>query len=312
MSAAENPKPVTPGRLTVTDVARMHAEGARIPMLTAYDYPTARLLDEAGIPLLLVGDSLGEVILGYESTVRVTMDEMLHHTKAVVRGTSRAMVIGDMPFLSYSEPDEALENAGRFMREAGAGAVKIEGGTRSARIVEALVKAGHPDDGPHRLDAPGQVRDGREDARPGQGPRRRPGPARRRPGHPGGGRVRGRPRARPGAARGGDHRATADPDDRDRRGRRLQRPGPGHHRPPGPGLVHPPARPPVRAPARRRSSRRPPPTPPTSRRGPSRDRSRPSGWTTRSSARSSVAPRSTGRPSGADVPAGGIPLDRDL
>ncbi len=144
MSAAENPKPVTPGRLTVTDVARMHAEGARIPMLTAYDYPTARLLDEAGIPLLLVGDSLGEVILGYESTVRVTMDEMLHHTKAVVRGTSRAMVIGDMPFLSYSEPDEALENAGRFMREAGAGAVKIEGGTRSARIVEALVKAGIP------------------------------------------------------------------------------------------------------------------------------------------------------------------------
>jgi 3-methyl-2-oxobutanoate hydroxymethyltransferase len=144
VSAAENPKPVTPGRLTVTDVARMHAEGARIPMLTAYDYPTARLLDEAGIPLLLVGDSLGEVILGYESTVRVTMDEMLHHTKAVVRGTSRAMVIGDMPFLSYSEPDEALENAGRFMREAGAGAVKIEGGTRSARIVEALVKAGIP------------------------------------------------------------------------------------------------------------------------------------------------------------------------
>jgi 3-methyl-2-oxobutanoate hydroxymethyltransferase len=144
VSASENPKPATAGRLTVTDVAKMHAGGVPIPMLTAYDYPTARLLDEAGIPLILVGDSLGEVILGYESTVRVTMDEMLHHTRAVVRGTSRAMVIGDMPFLSYSEPDEALENAGRFMRDAGAGAVKIEGGTRSARIVEALVKAGIP------------------------------------------------------------------------------------------------------------------------------------------------------------------------
>ena len=144
MSATENPKPATAGRLTVSDVAKMHAEGVRIPMLTAYDYPTARLLDEAGIPLILVGDSLGEVVLGYESTVRVTMDEMLHHTRAVVRGSSRAMVIGDMPFLSYSEPDEALDNAGRFVREAGAHAVKIEGGTRSARIVEALVKAGIP------------------------------------------------------------------------------------------------------------------------------------------------------------------------
>jgi 3-methyl-2-oxobutanoate hydroxymethyltransferase len=131
-------------RLTVTDIARMHADGRRIPMLTAYDYPTARLLDEAGIPMLLVGDSLGEVLLGYESTVRVTMDEMLHHTKAVVRGAQRALVVGDMPFLTYATPDEALENAGRFMREAGTGAVKIEGGVRSARITEALVRAGIP------------------------------------------------------------------------------------------------------------------------------------------------------------------------
>src|SRR6187200_3039629 len=98
-------------RLTVTDIARMHADGRRIPMLTAYDYPTARLLDEAGIPMLLVGDSLGEVLLGYESTVRVTMDEMLHHTKAVVRGTQRALVVGDMPFLTYATPDEPIENA---------------------------------------------------------------------------------------------------------------------------------------------------------------------------------------------------------
>jgi 3-methyl-2-oxobutanoate hydroxymethyltransferase len=131
-------------RLTIADVAKMYADGRRIPMLTAYDYPTARLLDEAGIPLILVGDSLGEVMLGYESTVRVSMAEMLHHTKAVVRGTERALVVGDMPFLSYSTPDEALENAGLFLREAGAQAVKVEGGVRSARVVEALVRAGIP------------------------------------------------------------------------------------------------------------------------------------------------------------------------
>jgi 3-methyl-2-oxobutanoate hydroxymethyltransferase len=131
-------------RLTISDIGRLYADGERIAMLTAYDYPTARILDDVGIPMLLVGDSLGQVMLGYESTVRVTMDEMLHHTRAVVRGTRRAVVVGDMPFLSYSSVDEALENAGRFMRDAGAQAVKIEGGVRSARIVEAMVKAGIP------------------------------------------------------------------------------------------------------------------------------------------------------------------------
>ncbi|HLX35411.1 MAG TPA: 3-methyl-2-oxobutanoate hydroxymethyltransferase [Candidatus Limnocylindrales bacterium] len=131
-------------RLTISDIGRMHADGERIAMLTAYDYPTARILDDEGIPILLVGDSLGQVMLGYESTVRVTMDEMLHHTKAVVRGTRRAVVVGDMPFLSYASVDEALENAGRFMRDAGAHGVKIEGGVRSARIVEAMTKAGIP------------------------------------------------------------------------------------------------------------------------------------------------------------------------
>jgi 3-methyl-2-oxobutanoate hydroxymethyltransferase len=131
-------------RLTVSDIAKLYADGTRIAMLTAYDYPTARLLDEAGIPLLLVGDSLGEVVLGYDSTVRVTMAEMLHHTKAVVRGTQRALVIGDMPFLSYSTVDEAVENAGLFLREAGAQAVKVEGGVRSAKIVETLVRTGIP------------------------------------------------------------------------------------------------------------------------------------------------------------------------
>lgn len=131
-------------RLTTSDVARMYADGVRIPMLTAYDYPTARLLDEAGIPLLLVGDSLGTVLLGYDSEIRVTMADMLHHTAAVARGTSRALVVGDMPFLSYSTPEEAVENAGRFMREAGAQAVKIEGGLRSERIIAALTRAGIP------------------------------------------------------------------------------------------------------------------------------------------------------------------------
>jgi 3-methyl-2-oxobutanoate hydroxymethyltransferase len=131
-------------RLTVADILRMHADGERLPMLTAYDYPTARILDDAGIPMLLVGDSLGQVLLGYDTTVKVTMTEMLHHTAAVVRGTKRALVIGDMPFLSYASVDEAVENAGRFLREAGATAVKIEGGVRSARVMEALVRAGIP------------------------------------------------------------------------------------------------------------------------------------------------------------------------
>jgi len=131
-------------RITVADITRMYADGVPIPTLTAYDHPMARILDEAGIPLLLVGDSLGQVVLGYESTVRVSMDEMLHHTKAVVRGTRQALVVADLPFLSYATPEEALHNAGRFMRDAGAGAVKLEGGVRSARIIETLVRAGIP------------------------------------------------------------------------------------------------------------------------------------------------------------------------
>jgi 3-methyl-2-oxobutanoate hydroxymethyltransferase len=131
-------------RLTISDIGRMHADDERIPMLTAYDYPTARILDEAGIPMILVGDSLGQVVLGYETTVKVTMEEMLHHTRAVVRGTRRALVIGDMPFLTYATTDEATENAGRFMQNGGAQAVKVEGGVRTARVVEALVKSGVP------------------------------------------------------------------------------------------------------------------------------------------------------------------------
>jgi 3-methyl-2-oxobutanoate hydroxymethyltransferase len=152
-----------PARLTVVDIARMHADGERIAMLTAYDYPTAQLVDEAGIPSILVGDSLGQVLLGYDTTVRVTMEEMLHHTKAVVRGSRRALIVGDMPFLSYASPEDALANAGRFLRDAGAQAVKIEGGVRSARIIEVLVKAGIPVMGhigltPQAINALGKVR----------------------------------------------------------------------------------------------------------------------------------------------------------
>src|SRR5215217_3471546 len=98
MSATEQPV----RRLTISDIGRMYADGERIPMLTAYDYPTARILDDAGVPMILVGDSVGQVVLGYETTVKVTMAEMLHHTRAVVRGSKRALVIGDMPFLSYA------------------------------------------------------------------------------------------------------------------------------------------------------------------------------------------------------------------
>jgi 3-methyl-2-oxobutanoate hydroxymethyltransferase len=131
-------------RLTVADIGKLYADGQRIAMLTAYDYPSAKLLDEAGIPFILVGDSVGTVLLGYDSEIRVTMEDMLHHTAAVVRGTSRALVVGDMPFLSYSTPSEAVDNAGRFLQEAGAQAVKVEGGVRSARIIEAIVRAGIP------------------------------------------------------------------------------------------------------------------------------------------------------------------------
>ena len=150
-------------RLTVNDIAKLYADGQRIAMLTAYDYPTARLLDEAGIPLLLVGDSLGRVMLGYENEIPVSMADMLHHTAAVVRGAKHALVIGDMPFLSYSSPDVAVANAGRFLAEAGAQAVKLEGGVRSGRMMEAVVKAGIPVMGhigwtPQAANAAGKVR----------------------------------------------------------------------------------------------------------------------------------------------------------
>jgi 3-methyl-2-oxobutanoate hydroxymethyltransferase len=114
--------------ITVRDLRAYKAAGRRFAMLTAYDYPTAQILDEAGIPVLLVGDSLAQTILGYETTLPVTMEEMLHHTKAVARGAKNALIVGDMPFLSYQVSlEEGVANAGRFLKEGGAHAVKIEG-----------------------------------------------------------------------------------------------------------------------------------------------------------------------------------------
>jgi len=124
-------------------VARKGRE--RLVMVTAYDAPSARLLDEADVEILLVGDSVAMVVLGHDTTLQVTMDEMLHHTRAVVRGRSRALVVGDMPYLSYHiSRRESVANAGRFVKEAGADAVKIEGGARRAGLVEALLDAEIP------------------------------------------------------------------------------------------------------------------------------------------------------------------------
>jgi 3-methyl-2-oxobutanoate hydroxymethyltransferase len=127
---------------TVLDVKRK--KGARLTMLTAYDFPTARLAAEAGIDLLLVGDSLGMVVLGYDSTVPVTVDDMVHHARAARRGAPEAFLVVDMPFLSYGTVEKALETAARFMKDAGADSVKLEGGAEVAPIVEALAKAGVP------------------------------------------------------------------------------------------------------------------------------------------------------------------------
>jgi 3-methyl-2-oxobutanoate hydroxymethyltransferase len=123
----------------------MKQRGKKIPMLTAYDYAFAKIIDEVGVPLILVGDSLGMVILGYESTIPVTMDEMIHHVKAVVRGTKHALVIGDMPFMTYHVSiEDTLRNAARFIQEGGAQAVKLEGGEVVADKVSRLVSCGIP------------------------------------------------------------------------------------------------------------------------------------------------------------------------
>ena len=132
-------------KVTAPDLLSMKERGEKITVLTAYDYPTARLLELAGIDVALVGDSLGNVVLGYENTLPVTMDEMLHHVKAVARGSVRALVVADMPYLSYQiSPEQAVENAGRFLKEGGAAAVKLEGGLEMAETVRRIVEVGIP------------------------------------------------------------------------------------------------------------------------------------------------------------------------
>jgi 3-methyl-2-oxobutanoate hydroxymethyltransferase len=132
-------------KITILDIYKKKAEGKKITMLTAYDFPTAQIVDQSGIDMILVGDSLGMVVQGVSSTLPVTMDEMIYHTKMVSRAAASAMVIGDMPFLSYqTSREEAVRNAGRFLKEAGAEAVKLEGGSLMADTIRAIVSAGIP------------------------------------------------------------------------------------------------------------------------------------------------------------------------
>jgi 3-methyl-2-oxobutanoate hydroxymethyltransferase len=131
-------------RTTLLDIRRLKSTGRRIPMLTAYDYPSARIADRAGVPMLLVGDSLGMVVHGHDTTLPVTLDDMVRHAAAVVRGSESALVVGDLPFLSYATKDDAVVAARRLMQEAGVQAVKLEGGAHVAPIVQHLVQWGVP------------------------------------------------------------------------------------------------------------------------------------------------------------------------
>jgi 3-methyl-2-oxobutanoate hydroxymethyltransferase len=136
---------MNPSKIRVPDLREKKSRGEKIAMLTAYDATMARLLDQAGVDALLVGDSVGMVVLGYENTVAVTLDDMLHHTRAVTRGASRALVVADMPFLSYQVGvDEAVRNAGRLLQEGGASAVKLEGGRPVLEAVRRMVDVGIP------------------------------------------------------------------------------------------------------------------------------------------------------------------------
>ena len=140
-TAQQAPRP----RWTAPQITALKGKHEKIAVVTAYDYPTARLVDEAGAEVILVGDSLGMVVLGYETTLPVTMDDMLHHTRAVARGAARALIVADMPFLSYQvSADEAVRNAGRLLQEGGASAVKIEGARPVLGAVRRMVDVGIP------------------------------------------------------------------------------------------------------------------------------------------------------------------------
>jgi 3-methyl-2-oxobutanoate hydroxymethyltransferase len=144
-SGEKKDKTGTSRAVTISDLKGKKARGEKITMLTAYDYGTACLVDQSGVDCVLVGDSLGMVVLGYDSTVPVTMEEMIHHCKAVRRGVKNALLVGDMPYLSYHvSEEEAVRNAGRFLKEAGCHAVKLEGGVTMAPVIRRLVRAGIP------------------------------------------------------------------------------------------------------------------------------------------------------------------------
>jgi 3-methyl-2-oxobutanoate hydroxymethyltransferase len=146
MSTTPTTQPVSPRKkVTTRTIIQKKQRGQAITMLTAYDYPTALAVDQAGMDAILVGDSLGMVVLGYENTLPVTMSDMLHHCRAVARGAKSALLIGDMPFMSYQvSVEQAVQNAGRFLQEAGMDAVKLEGGCERAEAIRAIVGAGIP------------------------------------------------------------------------------------------------------------------------------------------------------------------------
>ena len=155
-------------RVSIHDLRALKADGKRFVMLTAYDFPTAQILDRAGVPVLLVGDSVGRNVLGYPNELPVTMDEMLHHVKAVARGAEHAMVVGDMPFMSFqASVEDGVRNAGRIIKEGGAHAVKVEGAQFD--LIRRLVEIGIPVDGARRAHAAVRLRAGRHE---GPGPRR--------------------------------------------------------------------------------------------------------------------------------------------
>jgi len=132
-------------KITITKLKQMKERGEKITMLTAYDYITAKIIDEAGVDIILIGDSLGNVVLGYETTLPVTMEDMLHHTRPVALAAKRSLVVGDMPFMSYQvSTKESVRNAGRFLKEGGAQAVKVEGGREVAKTVRRIVGSGIP------------------------------------------------------------------------------------------------------------------------------------------------------------------------
>ena len=132
-------------RVTIKELGQMKQRGEKIPMITAYGYTSSKIVEDVGVPVVLVGDSLGQVVLGYSSTLPVTIDDMVHHLKAVVRGSRKPHVVGDMPFMSYqSSEDDAIRNAGRLLKEGGAQSVKVEGGYVLSQMIRRMVQSGIP------------------------------------------------------------------------------------------------------------------------------------------------------------------------